>query len=54
MTRSRRCPTPHKLRYATRQAAEYALRSPTWRTRIKAPTRVYWCRGGHYHLTSLA
>lgn len=50
--RKRKCPTPQKLCYGSREAAEAAMRAPSWRDRLKAPTRVYWCRGGHCHLTS--
>lgn len=50
--RKRVCPTPDKRRYVTRWAAERALRRTAWTDRVLAPTRLYWCRGGHYHVTS--
>ncbi|CQD01995.1 hypothetical protein BN000_00048 [Mycobacterium europaeum] len=49
--RKRKCPTPTKIQYQTRGAAEAALRKP-FRHVLKAPTRCYWCRGGHWHLTT--
>ena len=50
--RKRKCPTPEKQRYKTYAEALWALRRPY--KRMKAPTRAYRCRGGHYHLTSSA
>lgn len=46
--RHRKCPTPTKVKYPSRGAATYALRSlPTNR----AEARAYKCRK-HWHLTS--
>lgn len=50
--KSRKCPTPEKQKFSTRYDAERVMRSLNWRNKLKAPTRVYRCRGGHYHLTS--
>ena len=52
--KSRKCPTPDKQKFSTIYDAERAMRAPKWQGRLKAPTRVYRCRGGHYHLTSRA
>ena len=52
MSRKRKCPTPEKLAFWTREAAETATQSVFWQSRPVVPTRVYWCGGGHYHMTS--
>lgn len=51
--RKRKCPTPDKVKYKTRDAAMAALRHGRF-SALQMPTRAYWCRGGHYHLTCRA
>lgn len=49
---NKRCPTPHKLRYPSKYAANRALGS-CWRGMrgTHMPTRFYRCPCGHWHLT---
>lgn len=51
----RRCPTPRKTPYATHRAALWALKNPPDtgpHTSMFAPTRIYQCCCGSYHLSS--
>lgn len=50
--RRSQCPTPSKVRYPTKTDAQVALRAMAWMAAHESGHgRLYWCSGGHYHLT---